>query len=181
MGPHAKVSRNRSSVGNSDRASTARIGNARSHDLTTAISIHGLANVKLAQGRLDEAIEFHQQCLDIRKTLWILLASGQVSHATRSIRKMASVQPLVSQKKPSQSSRMRKREPDLLLAGSLYKRSQPLISCCRRRGRSRSPVRLPRRNDQVFLQRKDLDDRLVQFRFSANLHRKLAKRGDCGD
>ena len=36
---------------------------------TMAIPIYGLANVKLAQGWLDEAIKLHQQCLDIRKSL----------------------------------------------------------------------------------------------------------------
>ena len=96
---------------------------------TAAISIYGLANVKLAQGWLDEAMELHQQCLDIRTTLdptsfWtgvsyhkmatLVYQKDDINSATRALELLEKA---VAIFKNAQA------EPNLL-ARSLHKRSQ---------------------------------------------------------
>ena len=101
--------------------------------LTTAISIYGLSNVKLAQGCLYEAIKLHQQCLDIRKSLdptsfWtgvsyhkmatLVYQRDGINSASRALKL---VEEAVAVFRNAQA------EPGLL-ARSLYKRSQ-LLTC----------------------------------------------------
>ena len=143
---------------------------------TTAISIYGLANVKLAQGHLDEAIELHQQCLDIRKSLdptsfWtgvsyhkmatLVYQKYCISSATRALEL---VEEAVAIFRNAQA------EPGLL-ARSLYKRSQ-LRTCIANAGQHQSQLEKcsKRVEASVFAQEEppivsstENPDRLVQF------------------
>ena len=144
--------------------------------LTAAISIYGLANVKLAQGWLDDAIKLHQKCLDIRTTLdptsfWtgvsyhkiatLIYQKDGISSATRAL---ALVEKAVAIFKNAQA------EPGLL-ARSLHKRSQ-LLDCIANTGRDQGqPENLFQRLEASAVAKEELPrlsssedlDKCVQF------------------
>ena len=144
--------------------------------LTTAISIYGLANVKLAQGRLDEAISLHQQCLNIRKTLvpnsfWTGVSCHKIATLVYQKDGISSARQALEIVEEAVAIFTNAQAEPGLLARSQYKRSQ-LLTCIANAGRDQDQLEeVSRRREASTVTKEKLPtissteyiDSLVQF------------------